>query len=267
MSFTDLFKTKKTNSHKPSAVGNPQKPKRSPENGPQDSPKSDNPCKPSFLDAATNAETSGAPAGKVFNLIILDESGSMCSIYHAALNGVNETLQTIREAHKQYPNQPQFVSLISFDTSHYNEIYRIARAKNAIDITTAQYRPNGGTPLYDAIGRAVNELRDLVGPDDIVLVTIITDGEENASREYDGRAIKALIEEMKTKGWIFTYIGANQDVEAVAEAMAISNRMSFDATDQGTKEMFEKERLCRRNLFQKRAMGAKFDELKEDYFD
>jgi len=213
-----------------------------------------------------NNNADKAIARNVYNLIILDESGSMQAIYRPALSGVNETLQTIREADKEHKEQKHFVSLITFDTGHYNEIYQRTPADKAIDITEDQYRPCGGTPLYDAMGRAITDLRQHTGKDDVVLVTVITDGYENASREYTGRAIKSLVDEMKLQGWVFTYIGANQDVEAVAEAMSIDNRMAFDASDTGTKAMFEKELACRRTFFSKISKSQSIRDISDDYF-
>ncbi len=188
---------------------------------------------------------------KVHNLIILDESGSMMSIYKPALDGVNETLQTIRGAQEEHPEQDHFVTLVTFDTCHFNRIYNDEAASKAADLSEQQYRPNGGTPLYDAMGRSINELRSKVAKEDLVLVTIITDGYENASREYNGKAIKSLVESMRAEGWVFTYIGANQDVEAVAESMSIKHCMAFYADEASTREMFEKERSARRRFHEK----------------
>lgn len=202
---------------------------------------------------------------RVHNLIILDESGSMSAIYNAALTGVNETLQTIRQAQTVHTDQQHFVSLVTFDTSHFNRIYNGTAAEKAIDITRAQYRPMGGTPLYDAMGRALNDLRRAVKPGDVVLVTVITDGYENASREYTGPAIKALVEELKAKDWVFTYIGANQDVAAVAASMAINNHLEFQADEESTSEMFAKESSARSRFFGKIGACAP-SALSDDYF-
>ena len=204
---------------------------------------------------------------RVHNLIIVDESGSMMSIYYPALSGVNETLHTIRGAQKEHPDQEHFVTLVTFDTSHYNKIYHNTPAKEAIDITGEQYRPCGGTPLYDAMGRAINELRTKVKKDDVVLVTVITDGYENASREYNEKAIKSLVEEMRKSGWVFTYIGANQDVETVADAMSINNRMAFAASVEGTRAMFERENMSRKRFFGKIRKGVRSSDLEDGYFD
>ena len=204
---------------------------------------------------------------RVHNLIILDESGSMQSIYQPTLTGVNETLQTIREAQKEHENQTHFVSLIAFDSGHYNQIYNHIAAEKAIDITEEQYRPGGCTPLYDAMGHAINDLRPNIVKGDVVLVTVITDGYENASREYSGQAIKSLVEAMKKEGWVFTYIGPNHDVEAVAASMSINNHLAFSADDKSTGEMFAKERQCRRNFFGRVSRNAPMSDLSNDYFD
>ncbi len=226
------------------------------------------PVKNNQAEQANEATKEPAKEGsqKVFNLIILDESGSMQSIYRPALSGVNETLQTIRESDKEHQDQSHFVSLITFDTGHYKEIYKCTPAASAVDITEDDYAPCGGTPLYDAMGRAINDLRTKVSENDVVLVTVITDGYENASREYIGKAIKSLVEEMRGKGWVFTYIGANQDVEAVAESMSINNRMAFSADESGTKAMFEKELKSRKRFFSRIQCDRKSTDISEDYF-
>lgn len=204
---------------------------------------------------------------RVHNLIILDESGSMSSIYRPALTGVNETLQTIRSAQDEHQNQQHFVTLAAFDSGHYNQIYTHVPATDAIDITEEQYRPGGCTPLYDAMGRGLTELRPKVGKEDVVLVTVITDGYENASREYNGKAIKALVESLKEQGWVFTYIGANQDVEAVAASMSIDNHLAFDADDDSTGEMFAKECRSRKKFFGKLSRNMPMCDLSVGYFD
>lgn len=204
---------------------------------------------------------------RVHNLIILDESGSMSSIYRPALTGVNETLQTIRGAQDEHKDQEHFVTLVAFDSGHYNQIYAHVPAKIATDITEEQYRPGGCTPLYDAMGRGLTELRPYVAKDEVVLVTVITDGYENASREFNGKAIKALVESLKSQDWVFTYIGANQDVEAVAASMSIDNHLAFDADDESTGEMFAKERRSRMKFFGKLSRNMPMCDLGVGYFD
>lgn len=182
---------------------------------------------------------------RVFNLIILDESGSMDCIKRQALSGVNETLQTIRAAQEKYPEQKQLVTFVPFQSGSIKFVRDCVNISEVKDLRDDEYNPGTCTPLYDAIGLSVNHLKSQVAPVDSVLVTIITDGYENDSKEFDAHAVSRLIEEMKGKGWLFTYIGANQDAIAVARALNIHNAMNFVQDDSGTKEMFRKERKAR----------------------
>jgi hypothetical protein len=166
-----------------------------------------------------------------------------------AMDGVNETVQTIRAAQQQHPDQAHFVTLVSFNSSEVKTIYDRVEANRVEELTDKQYAPTCGTPLYDAMGNALTGLQKSVAADDTVLVTVITDGEENASREYSAKAIKALVEDLKQQGWVFTYIGANQDVEEVAARLAVTNTLSFDTTAEGTQAMFQRERTSRVRFF------------------
>ena len=188
---------------------------------------------------------------KIFNLVILDASGSMESIYTQALTGVNETLATIRMAQEAHPELKQYVTLASFSAGpHFlNRIYSAKPIAEARNITCEDYPLLGATALYDAMGTCISELQQKVTHGDRVLVTIITDGYENASRTWSGQQIKSLVEELRQMGWTFTYIGADQDVEKVAGRMGINNSLRFSANAQDTEIMFKKERYCRSNYY------------------
>lgn len=187
----------------------------------------------------------------VFNLMILDESGSMYCIKRQALNGLNETLQTIRKTQDNFPEQEQLVSIVPFESGNIRLLRDKVSIREVEDLRPDEYNPGGSTPLYDAIGFGISSIRNQVTDDDTVLVTIITDGEENCSREYDGKAIAMLIDELKKKGWMFTYIGANQDAVRVAMTIHITNALNFVQDDEGTREMFEIERKSRERFFAK----------------
>lgn len=123
------------------------------------------------------------------------------------------------------------------------------------------------TPLYDAIGMASNKLNNALEKesDYSVLVTILTDGEENNSKEYTKAAIHALITALKSKGWVFTYIGANHDVEKQAFSLNITNHLHFTASDEDTAAMFTKNSESRRAYMGKVKRNEK-DDLQENYF-
>lgn len=203
---------------------------------------------------------------RVFNLIILDESGSMSSIEKQAIDGVNETMQTIRSAQKKHEGQEHFVTFVSFNSDGIKTIYDKMEADKVNEITNKDYCPACCTPLYDAMGASLTKLRKSVAEEDVVLVTIITDGYENASHEYNGQAIKSLVESLKAKGWVFTYIGANQDVEKVAATIAINNTLSFSASAEGTRAMFTKDSSSRERFFSRLHCGLK-GKLSDNFFD
>lgn len=201
---------------------------------------------------------------RIFNLIILDESGSMSSIEQEAISGVNETIQTIRAAQKTYEEQQHFVTLVSFNSSSVKTIYDCLEADKVEELTNKEYVPACCTPLYDAMGDSLTKLKKKVAEEDKVLVTVITDGYENASHEYNGNAIKQLVENLKQRGWVFTYIGANQNSEEVAFNIAINNVMNFQTTSAGTRTMFAKENRSRMKWFTRVSQGDQ--DLAKDFF-
>ncbi len=204
---------------------------------------------------------------RIFNLIIIDESGSMHSIKKAAVDSVNETIQSIRAAEEQHEEQEHFVSLVTFHND-VKTIYECVPVKDVQELTDETYRPNCCTALYDAMGISLNALRAKVAKDEKVLVTVVTDGYENASREYSGKAVKALVDELKGEGWVFAYIGANQDVEAVATTISITNTMNFAATSQGVSCMSKKVANSRLRWFNKISQGlSSAAEDNKDFFD
>ena len=185
---------------------------------------------------------------KIFNLIIIDVSGSMQSIKREAIDSVNETIQTIRSAQNKHDDQEHYVSLITFNDD-VKTVYKCVPVNEVRELTAETYCPECCTALYDAMGISLNALRPKVGEGDKVLVTVVTDGYENASKEYSGKAIKALVDELKAKGWVFAYIGANQDVEAVAATISITNVMNFEATSAGTHMMTDRVNISRERLY------------------
>ena len=206
---------------------------------------------------------------RVFNLLVVDESGSMSIIERQALVGINETLTTIQKMQKTHKDMEQRVTLITFDSTHKNLFYDNVSAHHTKPLKSRDYNPCGGTPLYDAIGMGIAKINALTTEDDSVLVTIITDGEENCSEEYDLKMIKNLIEKLKKQGWTFTLIGTEDlDVEGMAGSMAIDNHLSFTEDAESTERMFAKERRSRERynecLYCKREMpiGSYFDEDK-----
>ena len=190
---------------------------------------------------------------KIYNLIILDRSGSMSSMRNEAVASVNETIGTIKSFINENPDSQQTISLVTFCNCSRNYIYDMNDARIVDHIKVKDYQPCCGTPLYDAIGEACSRLHKTIeNENDVaVSVTIITDGYENASKEWSHNAIKSLIEQYKEEGWLFAYIGADHDVESVAFALSIDNHMKFDKSSDGFCEMSRVESKARKNWMDK----------------
>lgn len=210
---------------------------------------------------------------RIYNLIVLDESGSMDHIRRQALSGANETILSIRAAQKENTDDHQMLSFVTFDRAAGRPDVRVLidneKIEDVMDLTEDQYIPNGMTPLYDAMGKSISSLEKLVKDGDHVLVTVITDGLENASRWYTVEQIKELVDGLSTKGWVFTYIGANQDSEQTASGLGIRSSMDFEASEFGTGMMFDKLRSSHRSYYRKvrhsKMTGAKYD-YADDFF-
>ena len=191
-------------------------------------------------------ETATTQKKRVFNLVIVDESGSMSIIQREALAGMNETITTCQTMQKQHPDIEQRLTLITFDSQHFKVHYDNVCADNAKPLSSASYCPRAATPLYDAIGQGIAKLNAQTTADDNVLVTIITDGEENCSKEYNLTMVKNLIEKLEKQGWTFTLIGTdNLDVEGMAGSMAIDNHLAFTEDGESTRQMFLRDRKSR----------------------
>ena len=189
----------------------------------------------------------------VYNVIILDKSGSMTSIAREAIDGVNETIGSIKSAQEKNPDQRHLVTLVAFCGCEQKVIYDNVPVDQANLLTDRDYRPCCMTPLYDAIGSTITRVHALKShvEDSLSLVTIITDGYENASREFSLAAIRSLIESYKEQGWQFTYIGADHDVEQVSFSLHIDHHLKFEKTPQATHAMFDRERKARHRWFSK----------------
>jgi uncharacterized protein YegL len=149
--------------------------------------------------------------------LVVDRSGSMGTCKVEAQGGINAFITD----QKSKPGEANF-SLLQFDTEH-EYIFKGVPIKQ---VEKYELIPRGMTALLDAIGRAINEtgerLKVLAEADrpGLVVIAIITDGEENSSHEFNKSQIKSMIEHQQTAyQWQFTFLGANQDAFAEAGAM------------------------------------------------
>ena len=189
---------------------------------------------------------------KIFNLIILDKSGSMSVIRNAAVDGFNDVLEGIRVAQAESELQDHYVSLLTFCNCKKEYIYDCVPVNEVRNLTLKDYNPCCGTPLFDAMGMALSDLVIKVENEkhSTAVVTIITDGAENASIEYNGESIKAFVDKLqKELDWKFSYIGANQDVEAIADSLAIRERRRFEYSEDGMRYAWKEERQSKMRTY------------------
>jgi Mg-chelatase subunit ChlD len=162
---------------------------------------------------------------------ILDETGSMSNIRGATITGFNEYVKSLKGDIR--------MTLTKFNSIKTDIVYNAKRLSDIPKLSESSYVPDGMTPLYDAIGATIKKL-ETESKESEVLVVIMTDGEENFSREFDRKKIFDLIEEKKRKGWMFTFLGANQDAWQTGLNMGIAqaNSINFVGTAASTKQAF-----------------------------
>ena len=140
----------------------------------------------------------------IHNVIILDKSGSMSSIARQAVDGVNETIASIKSMQEKNPEQDNDLTLVAFCGCELRVIYRAVPIGQVRPMSERDYRPCCMTPLYDAMGHTITEVHRRMQAEENAMasVTIIT------------------------------------DVESVAYSLSIDNHLRFDKTSAGTRRMF-----------------------------
>ena len=164
-------------------------------------------------------------------LMILDMFGSMYSLRDDTIGGYNSLIE---EQKKEEGSA--IVTTVLFNDG-YSVVHDRVDINDVKPMTSADYVPQGTTAMLDAVGKAITSIGQKLSemPEEQrpskVMVTIITDGYENASREYSWDVIKAMIKEQREKySWIFTFIGADIDTMAVSNNLGIDSRLSKSYT-------------------------------------
>ena len=167
---------------------------------------------------------------------VLDESASMHSVWESTISGFNEYVGTLKN-----DDTPTLLSVWAFNSSGVRTLYDCEDVTSVPEMSVDMYRPNSNTPLYDAIAKGIYELQIFLNsrPGDWnVIFTIMTDGLENSSQMYSRREIIDLIKEKESEGWVFMYLGANQDAWEVAHSMGIKREFSSSYEGSNPEEAF-----------------------------
>ena len=164
-------------------------------------------------------------------IMVLDRSGSMDSIARATVDGINSFIKEQKAAEGE-----AYMTLVQFD-NEYQIDYASKPLNEVINLVKGEtFIPRATTALYDAIGRTINEVKT---KDDVIFV-IVTDGAENASKEFTQNQVFEKIEEKKKEGWNFLFLAANQDAMKTGGSLGISanNSMTFNANDTSVGNMY-----------------------------
>lgn len=185
--------------------------------------------------------------GLTLLVFVMDRSGSMGNIIFDSIGGFNSLIDKQKTDCLAEGNTAK-VSLVIFD----DKIDTIYNYKNIIEVpelTDKIFYARGMTALTDAVCRTINTvggtLKDLSENDrpEKVIFTIITDGHENASREFQPSQLKFLIKEQEDKyNWVFNFIGANIDSINTSGQMGVSNTRgvsNYVASASGVRAMFK----------------------------
>ena len=200
---------------------------------------------------------------QIHNLIIVDESGSMSGLEKVTIGGINETIATIRKAQEDFADtQQHYLTLVTFD-AHGGGVPPIRIHIDAMPIVAVHdfndYKPYGGTPLFDAMGETLTRLHERIKDNENAtgVVTVITDGMENASRKWTGKALRKLIEQLKEEGWSFSYMGSCHDVLEVTMKLSIDHVMQFDHDVEGASNTWHRDSSSKRAYYER--MHRDFD--------
>jgi uncharacterized protein YegL len=166
-------------------------------------------------------------------IFVIDESGSMQGTESDVVGGFNQFVAQQKKAEFGKIT----VSLYKFN-SQWSRVVNDLPIDEIRPLTSEDYTPGGLTALYDTIGNAIRDMQNrthFTEPEhqaSMVMMVVITDGQENASTEYDSGKVKEMIRELEqTQKWQFIYLGADLDSFADADTLGFSHKASSRKSD------------------------------------
>lgn len=201
-------------------------------------------------------------------VFILDKSGSMGGLENDTIGGYNSMLSKQKEIDGEC-----LITTVLFD-NNYSLLHDRIDIRAVSPITTKEYFVGGTTALYDAVGATINKISSAQEHTaeeyraEKVMFVIITDGEENSSREYSARQIKDKIGLMKEKGWEFIFLGANIDAEETAGRFGIApeRAVNYHADPLGVQKNFHALNRAVSSFREDSVMAEEWrDEIDEDF--
>ena len=158
---------------------------------------------------------------KFTNLIIIDASGSMTSKASEVIGGLKSLFQDIRNDAQKNPDVLSRTLVVEFSSAgDFRVIVDSTDPLDLKDSVAESYKTRGMTALFDAIGKSFNMVLE---NQDGVFVNILTDGEENDSKEFTSESVKKIIEEAKNKKWALTFMGTREE-DVVAASYIVTGK-------------------------------------------
>lgn len=207
--------------------------------------------------------------------VIIDKSGSMANLTNDTIGGFNKFLSDQKGLQGE-----AVLTLCTFD-HQYHLVHDFVNLSSVSDLDNKTYVPAGSTALLDAIGTTINSVDSKIfampeaeRPSKVIFL-IITDGEENASREYKLEQIRNLITTKQAAGYDFVFMGANIDTIKATSSLGINtnNSFAYTADSRGTHALYasvsdnmssyRSGKSLGNNFFNKPATNVKSVDLKD----
>jgi len=161
-------------------------------------------------------------------IVIVDKSGSMYNVINDTIGGFN----TFLDVHQKLQGEAK-LTLVLFDTT-YKVVHNGLDIQKVPKLDNSSYDTGGMTALLDAVGKTIDEVGKRLSetseeerPQKVIFM-IITDGEENSSKEYDLQQIKEKTKHQQdVYKWDFIFMGANQDAWSNARDLGLSNAINY----------------------------------------
>ncbi len=155
------------------------------------------------------------------------------------MSALNEQIQSIKNVQTNSPNVPIKVNFLTFNNEVQFEFLSVPAA-HLEPLNNQRLFPSGCTAMLDGIGQGINRIQHVMQPEDDVVCVILTDGEENASKEFGYKQIGRMIEDLKATGkWSFILMGADFDIFDMADKLKIDADKQVRYQKKQTKEMFQ----------------------------
>lgn len=197
------------------------------------------PTKPDLI-AAFKPKRAGKNPKLSHIVFVLDESSSMRSCWDSTISGYNEYLAGQR-LDAETTGIETVVSLYKFNGSQVNCVFDRVDVKSVKPLDKSIYRPSGGTNLHDAFGGVMMQINNQLGNKtkaerESVIITVLTDGEENQSRTFCSTDIKGMVEKAEAKNWGFMFLGANINAFHAGATLGFgtNNTMQYDVNNIGS---------------------------------